>query len=172
VRLIRGNAEEAGLDINTAIQHVPEERRALSYATVAWLRDRLSQPYWNLLASLPLTETVEVDSDQRLLVCHATPRSPWERVCSPHAPLADLRAAYGHADAAVVAYGHWHGHHVLPLDGKLLVNVASVGFRRDGLSALTIIEHVDSHWIVQQYTVPYDVAEEARLTRERGVPQP
>jgi predicted phosphodiesterase len=172
VRLLLGNAEEASLDIETAIQHVAEERRRLSYETVAWLHARIAQPYWDLLASLPLSLTVEAGPNRRLFVCHAAPTNTWERVCSPRAPLADLRRAYGAVDAEVVAYGHWHEHHVLPLDGKLLVNVASVGFRRDGLSVLALVEYVGERWVIRHWMVPYDTAEEERLTRERAVPQP
>jgi len=172
VRLIRGNAEEVSLNLEGTIHNVSEPHKRLAYETVAWLHAQLTQPYWNLLAALPLTEMIALDHECRLFVCHAAPDDPWARVCSPRAPLADLQRAYGRVDADAIAYGHWHRHHVLSLDSKLLINVASVGLRRDGLSAWTLIEYTDGRLIVQQYTVPYDVAEEARLTQERGVPQP
>lgn len=171
VRLLRGNAEEAALDVEASQRDIPEHWRAYSRESAAWLRANISQPYWDMIAALPLSETVEADG-RRLLVCHASPRSPWDRVCSPHAALADLRAAYGDVDADVIAYGHWHAHHVLPLDAKLLVNVASVGLRTDGMSALTLVELTEDRRIIRQFTTPYDVEEEARLSTERGVPQP
>jgi predicted phosphodiesterase len=71
----------------------------------------------------------------------------------------------------VIAFGHWHIPYVRLLDGRLYVNVASVGFRRDGLSRLTMLTHLDDQWVVEQHSVPYDVAAEERRKRERQVPQ-
>ncbi len=172
VRMVRGNAEESALDVEAMIHQVPEHWQRLVRETARWLHERMSQQYWELLAALPLHQTIELDQGHKLLVCHATPSSPWNRVCAPTVRLADLRAAYGGVDAEVVAYGHWHEHHVLTLDSKLLVNVASVGLRKDGLSAFTLLEHTEGHWIVRQFQVPYDTGEEARLSVERDVPQP
>jgi hypothetical protein len=53
------------------------------------------------------------------------------------------------------------------LDGKLLLNVASVGLREDGLSGLTLLEY-DGHLSIQQLQVSYDTAEEQRLQEERA----
>jgi predicted phosphodiesterase len=170
--MLRGNNEEVALHPETTLQRVPERYKLYMRDTVEWLRANLSQPYWSLLSSLPLAATIEVAPERKLLVCHATPRSCWEPVCSPNTPVASLRSAYGHLDADVVAYGHWHGNHVLSLDGKLLLNVASVGLRHDGLSAFTVVDYADEHWIIQQYQVPYDTKEEARLMIRREVPQP
>ena len=172
VRLLRGNAEESILDVEASLRHLPDRWHAYSREITAWLRGRLSQPYLDHIAYWPLSETVEFAAGRRLLVCHATPASPWERVCSPRAPIVDLRAAYGHLDADVVAYGHWHGPHVLQVDGKLLLNVSSVGFRTDATSAFTLLEWADERWIVQQHLVPYDAEAEERLMTERRVPLP
>lgn len=83
-----------------------------------------------------------------------------------------LQDTFGGIDANVIAYGHMHQHHMLWMDSKLLLNVASVGLRPDGLSAYTLLENVDSRWVVQQFQVPYDTAAEERLIQLRGVPQP
>jgi predicted phosphodiesterase len=170
--MLRGNSEEVALHVETTIRRVPERFKAYQQDTVEWLRANLSQPYWELLAALPLTETIEVAPGRTVLICHATPRSCWEPVCSPNTPADALRTAYGQLDADVVIYGHWHGSHVLSLDGKLLVNVASVGLRKDGLSAFSVIEYTDERWIIQQYQIPYDTKEEAKLMIRREVPQP
>jgi hypothetical protein len=140
--------------------------------TAQWLRGNLSARNWDLLGALPLTYTAEAAPGRCLLVCHATPRSCWDNVCSATVPAATLRAAYGQVDAEVIVYGHWHEHHVLSLNGKLLVNVASVGLRKDGLAAFTVIEYADDRWIVQQHMVPYDARAEAQLMIKREVPQP
>lgn len=170
--LLRGNAEESVLDPRGSLARVPPQWRAYNQAIVAWTRGHLSGDALALLAGLPLLVEVECAPGRRIALCHAAPADPWARVCSPHAPLPDLRAAYDGLDAAVVAYGHWHGNHVLPLDGKLLVNVASVGLRRDSHSDFTMVEWADDRWIVRQHRVPHDAAGEADLMRARGVPTP
>ena len=115
---------------------------------------------------------VELDPGHRLCVCHATPSDPWAKVCTPFAAATELRDAYGYVDADAVAYGHYHDHHILWLDSKLLVNVASVGLRTDGIASYTFVEHTDERWIFKQYTIPYDAQEESRLMIELDVPRP
>lgn len=179
VRLLRGNAEEIILQPDARLERIPERLRPIVGASAAWVRGHLTPADLDLLAGLPLAETIEVAAGRTLLICHAAPADPWARVCSPLAPLAELRAAYGGLDADVVAYGHWHAHHVLPLDGKLLLNVASVGFRVDPsggdpggtLAAWTLVEYADERWIVRQFLTPYDAAEEDRLALVRGMPR-
>jgi predicted phosphodiesterase len=93
-------------------------------------------------------------------------------MCAPTAPRERLQSAFSALDSDIVAYGHYHQHHVMRLEGKILVNVASVGMRSDGLSAYTLIETINGQVVVQQFQVPYDTIEEARLTKLHGVPQP
>ena len=175
VRMVRGNHEEMYLDDAALVRHVHPGSRPFFRATAAWLRRRLSPAHWDLLASLPLWERVEVVPARALLVCHSTPADTWSFVCSAESSGASLRRAYGDVDADVVAYGHAHrgrgaDHHVRWWDGKLLLNVAGVGGRRDGLSAFTLLEYAREQWLAQQFQVPFDPAAEARLAAERGFP--
>lgn len=169
--LLRGNNEESALHPEEALRHTPDRFKGYTRDTARWLRDNLSAPHQELLGSLPLVESLEMAPGHRMLACHASPRSCWDNVCSTAVPTATLRAAYGHVDADVVVYGHWHSNHVIALDGKLLVNVASVGLRQDGMSAVTTLEFGDERWAIQQHMVPYDTKEEARLMIQREVPQ-
>ena len=91
-------------------------------------------------------------------------------------------------DADVVVHGHTHQHGgrwiprnarddqhaaVSPghsADTLLLVGVGSVGARADGLSAFSMLDFLSGHWSVRQLQVRYDTEEEARLCRERDVP--
>jgi predicted phosphodiesterase len=188
VRLLRGNAEETWLDMDAAwnqmqrIWQMMEPERDFDHErtkwmqelrpTAAWMRQHLSQPYWDLLAQLPQSITVEIAQGRRLMVCHATPESTWPPITAPSTPVAELREAYGQVDAEVIAFGHVHRHYVRQLDAKLLVNVASVMGRADipGHSAFTWLVFEQEHWLVQQMLVPYDVEEEAGLISERRVP--
>jgi predicted phosphodiesterase len=171
VALIHGNHEELHRDPQVWIETVSEPWRDWARREADWMQKHLSAEYWDLLAALPLSQTIEMTSDQRLFVCHAAPQDPWARMCAADAPRDLLRAAFGGLKAEVVAYGHFHSHHVLWLDGQPLINVASVGLRRDGLSAYTLLESEEHSLAVQQFQIPYDSAEEARLNQLRAVPR-
>lgn len=171
VHMIRGNHEEMCLDLEDYLQKIPLPWLDWAKRTVDWMQTNLADPYWELLAALPVSATVPIDG-HKLFVCHAAPADPWAKMCAPDAPHEVLQAAFGEVEAEAVAYGHYHAHHVLWFDSKLLLNVASVGIRSDGLSAYTLLENVDSRWVVQQFQVPYDTAEEIRLTQLRTVPLP
>ncbi|MEZ4620758.1 MAG: hypothetical protein R2867_35340 [Caldilineaceae bacterium] len=54
-------------------------------------------------------------------------------LASVDTPVGDLRQAYGDLDATIIAYGHYHAHHVRQLDGKMLINVAAAGLGWSGL---------------------------------------
>lgn len=150
--LIRGNSEELLFDLETHLGKVvdPEQVRR----NVEWCHANLSRTHLNLLKALPTLETVEVAPHHKIFLCHAAPDDVWIHACEPSTPTTTLREVYGSLDAEVVVYGHYHGHHVISLDGKLLINVAGVGIG-DNLGAFTLLEY-DDRWIVQQYQIPYD----------------
>lgn len=172
-RLVRGNWEEMLYDA-AAHAHKAQDPQ-LIIRTVEWVRARLTPAHWDLIARMPLGLTVEPAPGRRVFLCHAAPGDTWSLSCRPDAPVDLLRRLYSPVDAEIVVYGHYHSHHVLALDGKLLVNVASVGLRRDGLSAVTLLDYVagparDGGWAIQQLQVPYDVEKEERRKREREAP--
>lgn len=106
----------------------------------------------DLLQHLPIRETVEIAPDVKLFLCHAAPNDTWASTCQADIPTPRLREVYGTLDAQIIAYGHYRRHHVLALDGKLLLCVKSVGLREDGLSALTILG-CNGHLSIQQLQV-------------------
>jgi predicted phosphodiesterase len=93
-----------------------------------------------------------------------------DRVCGPENPATLLRQVFGDVNAEVIAFGHSHTPYVRLLDGRLMVNVASVAYRTDATSMLTWITYTEDQWVVEQCAIPYDAAEEARLMHERNVP--
>ena len=171
VHLIHGNHEELHRDPQTWIETVSEPWRDWARREADWMQQHLSAAYCELLAALPLSETIEMTADQKLFVCHAAPQDPWARMCAADAPREVVREAFGEVEAEAVAYGHFHSHHVLWMDGRPLINVASIGLRQDGLSAYTLLESEDHTLVVQQFQVPYDAAEEARLNQLYAVPR-
>jgi predicted phosphodiesterase len=173
VVMLRGNHEEGDLDIQRHLPSIPPEWRDWAVGTAAWLHRVMSAPYWRIIADLPLTHTVRAGpgAGGTILACHASPTDTRARVCGKDAPAAEVRAAYGAVEAAVIAHGHFHQQQVQLLDGKLLVNVASVGLRFDGRSAFTVLEYVNERWVVEQHEVDYDVREELDLLRRSGAPE-
>ncbi len=165
--MLRGNWEELIFDLESHVLKTTNPE--LVRRAAAWAYAHLSSPYRDLLQGLPIQETVEIAPNDKLFLCHAAPNDTWPWTCQPDTPTPKLRQVYGTLDAKIIAYGHYHQHHVLALDGKLLLNVASVGLREDGLSGLTILEY-SGHLSIQQLQVPYDTAEEERLKKERGAP--
>ena len=172
VQMLRGNHEVLAADPDDYFQHIPPKWLDWAQRDADWLQENLSAAYWDLLAGLPLSRSVKFENGKKLFVCHAAPDDPWAYVCAQDVPPDVLQNTFGKLDADVIAYGHMHQHHMLWMDSKLLLNVASVGLRPDGLSAYTVLESVDSRWVVQQFQVPYDAAEEARLIQLHGVPMP
>ena len=175
VRMVRGDADtEAKLVrlIRQATESPGTTRSTREHyeAFHAWRQKWLSPQGRDFLEALPLSDTLEVAPGQRLYVCHASPRGEGDRVCGSENPPSMVREAYGSVDAQVIAFGHAHTPYVRLLDGRLYINVASVAFRLDDTAMLTLLTHDDGQWVAEQYPIPYDAEEEARLMTERGVP--
>lgn len=135
-----------------------------------WLEAHLSPAGRDLLDSLPHSLTIEAAPNRCLYVCHASPRSLGDRVCSSSCDVATVREAFASVQADVIAFGHAHESFIRLLDGHTLINVASVGFRRDGLSKLTLLTFTEEHWLIAQHAIPFDVNVERERTLRRGVP--
>ncbi len=172
VRMVRGNWDEIFMDPARYLARTPAHRRPVVERHFAWLQRHLSTDAQQLLATLPIQDELVFALGRKLFVCHAAPADPWSATCTPSIPIPTLRHVYGGLDAEVVAFGHYHAHHIMRLDNKILVNVASVGMhpQGDALSAITIIDATEERVVIQQYQVPYDGAAYERLCRERAVP--
>ncbi|MEP7188282.1 MAG: metallophosphoesterase family protein [Roseiflexaceae bacterium] len=171
VRMIRGNWDEIFIDLQGYLARLPASAHPFVLKNYEWLLRNVSSAAQQLLATLPLSDQLEVAPGQHLFVCHAAPDDPWSRACGADAATATLRTLYGAVPAQVIAYGHYHAHHIIQLDQQLLLNVASVGMKRGAQSAFTMLDYTDGRWSVQQHQVPYDAALLAQLTHERGVPR-
>lgn len=170
VRMIRGNWDEIFIDLDAYLEKLPADTHNVVLRHYEWLVANTSPETRELLRTLPLTDELETESGNKLFVCHAAPGDTWSRFCSADVEANTLQAVYGGTDADVIAYGHYHNHHVISLDQKLLLNVASVGMRKGGHSAFTIIDDSKGRLVVQQYQVPYDTDVLLKMSRDRGVP--
>jgi predicted phosphodiesterase len=177
VQMVRGDSDtdDKLIALQQQALHAPgTTRNSLAYyrALDAWLQAHLSAQGRAFLAALPLAHTIEVVPGHQLYVCHASPRSPADRVCAPQCDAQTIRQAYAGIDADVIAFGHAHTPYTRLLDSRLYVNVASVGLRRNATSMLTFITYTDGHWLVQQEAIPYDAATEEARKQQRQVPIP
>jgi predicted phosphodiesterase len=169
-RILRGNWDELFVDPDAYIAALPVVLHESSWQYYRWLREHLSPESQHWLANLPMSAEVTITPGTTLYLCHAAPNATTSTTCTVDTDPSLLRATYGHLDATIVAYGHYHAHHVLQLDGKLLINVASVGMTKSKPSAYTLLTIRDDHVAIQQFQVPYDREEYARLLHTRHVP--
>lgn len=168
--IIRGNVEDFLADPIGNVEHVPLKFRRYIAVWRDWLSERLSPEEWRTLTESPLFRCYQLGPGNSAYVCHASPRTTWDRICSSTIRAQTLREAFGGVQDRILVYGHFHNHHVLHIDGRLFVNVAGVGLRNDGMSCFSIIEGREEHVAVRQYMVPFNAEEETRLDRERGAP--
>jgi predicted phosphodiesterase len=82
--------------------------------------------YQNVLASWPLTTTIDIDGLGTVLFCHATPRNETE-IFTRVTPEERLAPVFAGVDAAVVVCGHTHMQFDRIVGGLRVVNAGSVG---------------------------------------------
>lgn len=168
VTLIRGGHEEILNIIDRGEDrgdYYPE-----IYFTHDWLKKNLKDEYYRYVTHLPMEIRIKLNSAYSLIAFHAALNDMESYTCGSDREIEVLEAAYGSLEENIVVYGHYHEPHVIPMNGKLLINCASVGQRRkDNLSNYTIIEYDEKKVAVIQRQVPYDKDEEDRLIQERGM---
>jgi predicted phosphodiesterase len=124
VRFIRGNADRE-LSAESGTGHAPPE-------VVEFARTRLSDEQRAFLASLPLTETIAVDTLGSVLFCHATPRNDEEILTRISADERWAEALAGVLEAVVVC-GHTHVQFDRRVGDVRIVNAGSVGMPYEAL---------------------------------------
>lgn len=168
VTLIRGGHEEILNLIDRgedAGDYYPE-----IYFTHDWLKRNLNPEYYQLVTSLPTEIRIRLNSAYTLIGFHAALHDMESYTCGSDRDLDVLEKTYGSLEENIVVYGHYHESHVIPMNGKLLINCASVGQRKkDNLSHYTVIEYDEKKVAVIQRQIPYDKNEEDRLIQERGM---
>ena len=168
VILIRGGHEEILNQIDR--REDPGNYYPEIYFTHDWLQKNLKPEYYQLVTSLPTEIRLRLNDAYSLIAFHAALNDMESYTCGSDRDLDVLQQAYGSLEENIVVYGHYHEPHVIPMNGKLLINCASVGQRKnDCLSNYTVIEYDEKKVAVIQRQVPYDKAEEDRLVQERGM---
>src|SRR5215510_12528057 len=148
-RFVKGNTDQYLIDHND-----DEEQFA---------RQRLSAEAIAFVADLPFEQRLEVAPGHELLVVHANPRDLEEPI-KPASADALIRPLLQGVTAEVVAFGHYHVPFVRKLDQWTLVDVASVGFPRDGdrRGVYVTLTWERGAWQIAHHRVPFDIEAVAR----------
>ena len=158
-RFVKGNTDQYLIDDSDDEQEVAFARKLLSDDDIAFVRD------------LPFEQHLEVAPGHELLIVHANPRD-LEGPITPDSPDALIRPWFEGVTAEVVAFGHYHVPFVRQLDGRTLVDVASVGLSRDGdqRAVYAIVTWERGRWQIEHRRVPYDIQAVARDYEAVGFP--
>ncbi len=150
-RFVMGNTDQYLIDDSHDEEEVLFTRRHLSEDDIAFVR------------GLPFEQRLEVAPGHELLVVHANPRD-LEGAITPDSPDALIRPWFAGVTAEVVAFGHYHMPFARQLDGRTLVDVASVGMSRDGdqRAVYAVLTWERGTWQIEHRRVPYDIQAVAR----------
>jgi predicted phosphodiesterase len=92
---------------------------------IRWTAQQVRE-YQDVLATWPLTTTIEIDGLGKVLVCHATPRNETE-IFTKRTPVERLLPVFTGVDASVVVCGHTHMQFDRAVGRLRVVNAGSVG---------------------------------------------
>lgn len=131
-KVIKGNADEwvvRGVEEG----EVPDPVRTLMNQERDWICSQLTPDDQAYLAALPTQLHLEVGA-VRIHAFHATPNSLFE-IVGPQADDADLQNKLMQAaDAGLYVYAHIHKPYIRYVQGKVVMNIGSVGLPFDGMA--------------------------------------
>jgi diadenosine tetraphosphatase ApaH/serine/threonine PP2A family protein phosphatase len=96
-----------------------------------WVARDLGRERLDVLASLPLTEVIDVDGLGSVLFCHATPQDD-ETIFTRLTPADRMRELLAGVEQRTVVCGHTHVQVDRVVDGIRVVNAGSVGLPYEG----------------------------------------
>jgi predicted phosphodiesterase len=154
VHLIRGNADRIALEFRRGLRR---EGGGLG----DWVGEQLTDEEADLIASLPLTVTLDVDGLGPTCFCHATPRDDEEVFTERDADRVVAEMLVGTEETTIVC-GHTHLQGDRRIGRWRVVNAGSIGFAHDAPAA---------HWAllgpeVELRRTEYDHNDAARRLRE------
>jgi predicted phosphodiesterase len=149
----------------------PPQMKERKRDIVRWTRDQLGPERVRDLGALPFSRFVIEGGAQLAMVVHANPLTMDDHLY-PTMSEAELEPYLEPLEAEVLAFGHLHIPYVRPVNGRLLVDVSSVGHPKDldARAAYTLVEWEAGRRSVTQVRVPYDVDRTVYLMRHGGMP--
>jgi putative phosphoesterase len=166
--VVQGNTDRNVTLEAAALRALGKTEKAIE--GLAWTRAQIEAEGVSYLAALPLAWTFAGPQGQDVLMVHANARDQ-DTHLSPDASAEEVATLLAGTTAAVVAFGHLHIPYVRHVDGRLLVDVASVGFPRDGDTRAAYATLAwEGGWQASIRRVPYDLAKAVAAFRASGMP--
>lgn len=168
--VIKGNADEWVVR-GVKEGEVPDKVLELMNRERQWTVEQLEQADIDYLAGLPTQLTLTIE-DIHLSAFHATPTSLFE-IVPPNADDTQIETnLMTAADAEIYVYAHIHKPYIRYLNGKVIMNIGSVGLPFDGLtkSAYGLVEIEDGHLKTSIRRVSYELERVTALYQERDYP--
>lgn len=168
--VIKGNADEW---VVRGVQEgeVPEKALELMNLERQWIVSQLEPSDIDYLASLPAQLNVSIE-DVEISAFHATPTSLFDIVL-PNADDHQIETSLMEAkEAQIYVYAHIHKPYIRFLNGKVIMNIGSVGLPFDGLtkSSYGLLEIEDGHIKTSIRRVSYNLESVAALYHEVKYP--
>jgi putative phosphoesterase len=141
---------------------VPEQARE----ALRWVAQQLDRGHEQVLASWPLTLSIEIDGLGEVMFCHATPRNDTD-IFTRLTPEAALVPVFDGIASRVVVCGHTHMQFDRMVGDVRVVNAGSVGMPFGEPGARWILLGPD----IEMRNTLYDFAKAAERIRATGYPQ-
>ena len=167
--VIKGNADEW---VVRGVQkgEVPDETLEIMNKEREWTLSQLNEGDVTFLKNLPHTITLKAE-DIHIFAFHATPDSLFD-IILPNASDEIISEKMMSTDAQIVIYGHIHNPFIRSINGKIIMNIGSVGLPFDGLpkASYAIVEVESGNIRTTIERVAYNTEKTANLYHEVGYP--
>ncbi|WHZ02468.1 metallophosphoesterase family protein [Neobacillus sp. YX16] len=168
--VIKGNADEWVVR-GVSEGEVPEKALELMNLERQWIVEQLEPSDIDYLNSLPAQLNLRFE-DVGISAFHATPASLFDIVL-PNADDNQIESSLMHApEAQVYVYAHIHKPYIRFLNGKVIMNIGSVGLPFDGLAKASygMVEIEDGHLKTSIRRVSYELERVVALYHEVNYP--
>jgi putative phosphoesterase len=168
--VIKGNADEWVVR-GVREGEVADKALALMNLERQWIVEQLEPSDIDYLDRLPVQLNFTIE-DVQLSAFHATPTSLFDIVL-PNAEDNQIEASLMQAqDAQVFVYAHIHKPYIRYLNGKVIMNIGSVGLPFDSLAKASygLVEVKDGHIKTSIKRVSYDLESVVALYHEVNYP--
>jgi len=168
--VIKGNADEWVVR-GVRGGEVPEKALNLMNQEREWTVSRLDESELAYLESLPTIIQTDIEGVS-VNAFHATPESLFKVVLPDASDETILTKLMTNEDADLYVYGHIHKPYIRYIEGKIIMNIGSVGLPFDGMAkasyGLVEIQGTNIQTSIQR--VGYDLEKVIRLYQQVGYP--
>lgn len=169
--VIKGNADEWVVR-GVREGEVPDTALDMMKREGEWIVSQLDRADVDYLKELPEEIRGELGQGLKFHAFHATPESLFQ-VMLPDTDDQEVQSVMMRADADLYVYGHIHKAFVRYVNGKVLMNLGSVGLPFDGVAKASYgLVEVDDQggFTTSIQRVPYDIEKVVEQYKEVGYP--